>query len=70
MPNELESKFVNLRQLSIITSIPLSSLRRFASERRFVLYKLNSRILVSLDDFEKFMEESKIQPRKGGNYEK
>ena len=67
MSNELNSKFVNLKQLSQVTSIPLSSLRRFASERRFPLYKINnSRILVDLEEFFKWLKESKIEARSGG----
>lgn len=60
-------KYVNLRQLSALTSIPLSSLRRFAAERRFPLIKINnSRILVDFEEFINWLEKSKIQPKVGG----
>ena len=66
MSTKENPKYVNLRQLSLITSIPLSSLRRFASERRFIIYKINNRILVSLQEFEDYLQQSKVTPREGG----
>ncbi|GJM17630.1 MAG: hypothetical protein DHS20C13_29570 [Thermodesulfobacteriota bacterium] len=66
MPEELRPKLINLRQLSIYSNIPLSTLRRWASERRFPLYKISSRVMVQIDEFDNWLEEYKINPYEGG----
>ncbi|NIQ14728.1 MAG: helix-turn-helix domain-containing protein, partial [Candidatus Dadabacteria bacterium] len=53
-------KLLNLRELSEIYSIPLSTLRRWASERRFPLLKVSNRILVSPQAFEEWLEQHSI----------
>lgn len=66
MPEELRPNLINLRQLSMYSSIPLSTLRRWASERRFPLYKISSRVMVRIDEFDTWLEKSKINPYEGG----
>ncbi len=66
MPEELRPRLINLRQLSIYSSIPLSTLRRWASERKFPLYKISSRVMVRIDEFDTWLEKSKINPYEGG----
>jgi hypothetical protein len=51
-----EQKFLSLEDISRIYRIPLSTLRRWASERRFPLYKISSRIKVSVTDWESWIE--------------
>ena len=66
MSVELNPKIINLRQLSIYSGIPLSTLRRWASERKFPLYKISSRVMVSIEEFDTWLEKSKINPYEGG----
>jgi len=58
--NELDKKMLTLKETSKIYSIPLSTLRRWASERRFSLYKVSNRILVSPEEFEEWLNQQKI----------
>ncbi len=57
---ECQPKFLTLKKISKIYSIPLSTLRRWASERRFSLYKVSNRILVSPEEFEEWLNQQKI----------
>lgn len=50
----------NLRDISDQYSIPLSTLRRWASERRFPLYKVSNRIYVDCFEFQSWLETFKI----------
>jgi len=53
MPKIQDSQlFFTLRDISTRYRIPLSTLRRWASERRFPLYKVSTRIFVSIKDWE------------------
>ena len=52
---EHKAKLLNLKEISKIYSIPLSTLRRWASERKFPLYKISNRILVSIEEFEEWL---------------
>jgi len=49
-------KLINLRQLSEQYSIPLSTLRRWASERRFPVVKVFNRVYVRPEKFEEWLE--------------
>ena len=58
-----KAKLVNLREISEIYSIPLSTLRRWASERKFPLYKISNRIRVSIEEFEEWLSKFRIEGR-------
>jgi len=59
--------YLSLRDISKRYPIPLSSLRRFASERRFILYKVSNRIYVNIDEFNEWFEGFKVKnPLKKG----
>lgn len=60
MGNEISQKFISLRELSQITGRPLSTLRRWASERRFPLYRVSNRIMVSQSEWEEWMSKHHI----------
>jgi hypothetical protein len=62
MTNNPTKKFINLRELSQLYSIPLTTLRRWASERRFPIYKLSNRIFVSEMEWEKYISDFHINP--------
>ena len=62
----LSKKLVNLREVSEYYSMPLSTLRRWASERRFPLYRVSNRIFVSPEQFESWLENSKIEAIESG----
>lgn len=66
MSCELQPKFINLKQLSVYTNIPLSTLRRWASEQKFPLYKISSKVMVKIDEIDAWLEKSKVEPRRGG----
>jgi len=51
-----EQKLLTLDDVSRIYRIPLTTLRRWASERRFPLYKISSRIRVSVNEWEQWLE--------------
>ena len=57
---EYQPKLLTLKEISEIYSIPLSTLRRWASERRFPLFKVSNRILVSPEEFEEWLNQQKI----------
>ncbi len=57
---ECQPKLLTLKEISKIYSIPLSTLRRWASERRFPLYKVSNRILVSPEEFEEWVNQQKV----------
>lgn len=58
--NKRIGELVTIDQLSKCYSIPLSTLRRWASERRFPLFKISNRIRVSVEDFEIWLRAFKI----------
>jgi len=65
---ECQPKLLPLKEISKIYSIPLSTLRRWAAERRFSLFKVSNRILVSPEEFEEWIASTKIKPyESGGN---
>ena len=49
-------KLITLRKLSDDYSIPLSTARRWASERRFPIVKLSNRVFVRPEKFEEWLE--------------
>ena len=57
-----EMRFLSLREVSKKYSMPLSTVRRWASERKFPLYKISNRIKVSSKDFDTWISEFKINP--------
>jgi hypothetical protein len=67
---EYQPKLRTLKEISEIYSIPLSTLRRWASERRFPLFKVSNRILVSPQEFEEWLNQQKVETyniRRNGN---
>lgn len=56
-----QSKFLTLKEISGIYSIPLSTLRRWASERKFPLFKVSNRIKVSSLEFEEWFLGFKVK---------
>lgn len=56
MGNVIPPKFISLKELSQLTGRPLSTLRRWASERRFPLYRCSNRILISESEFLAWLE--------------
>jgi len=50
-----------LEEISKMYSINKKTLRRWASERRFPLYKISNRIRVSPDEFERWLGQFHIQ---------
>lgn len=54
------SSFKTLRDLSQEYSLPLTTLRRWASERRFPIYKISNRIRVSESEFRDWINKFKI----------
>ena len=61
-----EVKLLPLKKISEIYSIPLTTLRRWASERRFPLYKISNRISVDVDEFNGWICKHKINLDKKG----
>lgn len=62
MTENPNKKFINLRELSQLYSIPLSTLRRWASERRFPLYKVSNRVFVAEKEWEEYLSGFRISP--------
>jgi len=56
--------FYTLHEISEKFGIPLSTLRRWAAERKFPLYKISNRVRVSIDEWEKWLEQFHL---KGGD---
>lgn len=61
-----EKSLVTLKEISERYSIPLSTLRRWASERKFPLYKVSNRIRVSPEEFQQWINASKVNLSKSG----
>jgi len=59
-------KYLSLRQISRTYSIPLSTLRRWASQRRFPLVKLSNRIKVCPIEFDKWVMQNHYKPQING----
>lgn len=59
--------FITLLEIADIYSIPLSTLRRWAAERRFPLYKISNRIRVSKSEFRDWIEQFKIMQENNNN---
>jgi hypothetical protein len=55
------SNFKTLREISKDYSLPLTTLRRWASERRFPIYKISNRIRVSELEFRDWIENFKVE---------
>lgn len=66
MENSSQKVLFTLKEISERYSIPLSTLRRWASERRFPLYKISNRIRVSAKEFEDWFQEFRIESSGGG----
>ena len=49
--------FFTLLELSQKYGIPLSTLRRWAAERKFPIFKISNRIRVSIDEWEGWLEQ-------------
>ncbi len=49
--------FFTLNEISDKYGIPLSTLRRWAAERKFPLYKISNRVRVSIHEWEKWLEQ-------------
>jgi len=59
-------RLVALKTISQVYSMPLSTLRRWSSERRFPLYKISNRIFVDIDEFNEWVSKHKIEGVKNG----
>ena len=57
---ECQPKLLTLKEISKIYSIPLSTLRRWAAERKFPLYKISNRIRVSVEEFEEWLSKFRV----------
>ena len=57
---ECQPKLLTLKEISKIYSIPLSTLRRWGSERKYPLFKVSNRILVSPEEFEEWLNQQKV----------
>ncbi len=57
----MQAKYYTLRQISERYSIPLSTLRRWASERRFPLYRVSNRILISGDEWNQWIQQHRCR---------
>ena len=67
---ECQPKLLTLKEISKIYSIPLSTLRRWGSERRYPLFKVSNRILVSPQEFEEWLDKQRVDAdiiRRTGN---
>ena len=62
-----KSSFKTLREISEDYSLSLTTLRRWASERRFPIYKISNRIRVSDSEFLEWIEKFKINNIKEEN---
>jgi predicted DNA-binding transcriptional regulator AlpA len=49
--------FLSLSELSQKYGIPLSTLRRWAAERRFPIFKISNRIRVSITEWEDWLRQ-------------
>jgi len=49
--------FYTLSEISDIYGIPLTTLRRWAAERKFPLYKVSNRVRVSIKEWEEWLEQ-------------
>ncbi len=53
-------RLITLKEISEIYSLSLATLRRWASERRFSIYKISNRIRVSDSEFRDWINKFKI----------
>jgi len=60
MQDKSEQEVVRLEVISKRYDIPLSTLRRWASQRRFPLYKISNRVRVSLSEFDDWVKQYRI----------
>ncbi len=58
-------EFMTLQEISKRYKLPLSTLRRWAWERRFSLYKVSNKIRVSVQEWEDYWQ--KFHIKGGGN---
>jgi len=54
-------KLIKLEELAKHYSMSLATMRRWASERRFPIYKISNRIRVSESEFNNWLEKFKIE---------
>lgn len=52
---------LTLREVANRYGLPLTTLRRWASERRYPIYKISNRIRVSETEFNNWLEKFKIK---------
>ena len=57
-------QLLTLREVSTIYGLPLPTLRRWASDRRFPIYKISNRIRVNESEFRGWIEKFKINETK------
>jgi excisionase family DNA binding protein len=62
---EVNQEFMTLEEISKRYNLPLSTLRRWAWERRFSLYNVSNKIRVSVKEWEDYWEQFHIKG--GGN---
>ncbi|MGE5443210.1 MAG: helix-turn-helix domain-containing protein [Ignavibacteriales bacterium] len=62
---EAISETISLQELAERYHLKLSTLRRWASERRFPLYRISNRIRVSPLEFSEWLQQFKVN-KKGG----
>ena len=62
-------KTVTLEEIANLHSLSLKTLRRWASERRFPMYKISNLIRVSPEEFFQWIESYKANNSKGGKNE-
>jgi len=58
-----EMRFLSLREVSKKYSMPLSTVRRWAAERKFPLYKISNRIKVSSVEFGEWFIKFRVEPQ-------
>lgn len=61
MEDRTHKKFVSLPEFAEIIGRPTSTVRRWASERRFPLYKMFNRIVVEVDEGLSWMEQFRVK---------
>ncbi len=57
-------KLITLNEIAEIYSLSLPTLKRWASERRFPLYRISNRIRVSESEFREWIEDFKINNKR------
>lgn len=65
---EALSETISLEEVAQRYHLKLSTLRRWASERRFPLYRISNRIRVSPVEFSEWLQQFKINRREGKDH--